>query len=433
MCQIKRHCARYTFKMFANHNNMETVKGVTYFDKLGVIKQYPYVNSNLACDILIVGGGIQGAILNYYLSKTFDVVLVDATRFGKGSTAIATALLEFQLDDFAEDLRNNLSEEEIVAVYKMGLNSIEDIEKFIKLHGNHCNFCKKSAFLYSNEQKDIQKIKDEFIFRQQHGFDCKYYDEKNNPFSFDIKAGIFDKNGGAELNPYLFCMQMIENSDNQKSLYENTKIVKIEKNKSVFTCFTQFGHIITANRVIIATGFDTTFIDNDAKKLLTMQVSYSIVTNKLQNIHIYDRALVQDCLDNYHYMRHLPDGRIIFGGEDTPLIDKIDEKIAKQKYASLCKNIQKLFKNCEKIRAEYQFCGLFAQTDNNLGLIGESKIKNMYYFLSCGANGIINAIYGVKIIKDCILGKYNPLFKLFSPKRIRVTQTKYLNRRDFML
>ena len=85
---------------------MKTINGNTYFDKVGLkIKQFPYLNSDLDIDYLIIGGGIEGDILNYYLSKDFNVGLVEAERIGRKSTSIATALLEFQLDSFASDLK----------------------------------------------------------------------------------------------------------------------------------------------------------------------------------------------------------------------------------------------------------------------------------------------------------------------------------------
>lgn len=85
---------------------MEYVKGKPYFtDCKSRIKQYPYLNDDKYCDILIIGGGIDGAIANYYLSQKYDVVLVDKGRLGFGCTSCATALLEYQLDDFASDLK----------------------------------------------------------------------------------------------------------------------------------------------------------------------------------------------------------------------------------------------------------------------------------------------------------------------------------------
>ena len=54
------------------------------------------------------------------------------------------------------------------------------------------------------------------------------------------------------------------------------------------------------------------------------------------------------------------------------------------------------------IEIDYKFCGAFGATNNNLGLIGKTENPNLFYFLSVGANGIINAISGAKIIEDLI-------------------------------
>ena len=57
---------------------MQYVKGTPYFcKKFKKIKEYPYLNNDITTDVLIVGGGICGAILNYYLSQKFDIVLID--------------------------------------------------------------------------------------------------------------------------------------------------------------------------------------------------------------------------------------------------------------------------------------------------------------------------------------------------------------------
>ena len=49
---------------------MEYVKGSPYFcDTQKRLKQYPYLDKDESCEILIIGGGIDGAIANFYLSK----------------------------------------------------------------------------------------------------------------------------------------------------------------------------------------------------------------------------------------------------------------------------------------------------------------------------------------------------------------------------
>ncbi len=71
----------------------------------------------------------------------------------------------------------------------------------------------------------------------------------------------------------------------------------------------------------------------------------------------------------------------------------------------------------DEIKVEYAFCGLFASTLNNMGIISKTNQENVFIFSSCGANGIINAFFGVKLLNDLFEGKNDWLEKIFSLKR----------------
>lgn len=57
---------------------MQFVKGVPYFCQgVNKIKQFPYLTKNIACDILVIGGGICGA--NGIINTMFGIdVLLDS-------------------------------------------------------------------------------------------------------------------------------------------------------------------------------------------------------------------------------------------------------------------------------------------------------------------------------------------------------------------
>ena len=398
---------------------MEYIKGIPYFCKTkSQIKQYPYLKKDLKCEILIIGGGIDGAIANFYLSQKYNVALVDKGRFGYSCTSCATALLEYQLDEFAQDLMPYMSEEDIVLTYIMGLKSMEKIKEFISKYGNHCNFNMRPTFLFTNSIFSTKAMQEEFDFRRKHNFDCELFTIDNNPFPFPIKNGIYCSQGGCEFNPYLFTKQMIENSTNQDKLFEHTHITQLIKQKSGYLAITSFGEKISCKKVIIATGFNWELLHKD--DLCERFITYSIVTEPIKDFSWYNKALIHDETSPYHYMRILPDNRIIFGGEDTKFKQKpISEKKTNKIYDKLTKSLFELFPNLkDKIKIDYKFCGAFGTTNSNLGLIGESGIdKDILLFISCGANGIINAIAGAEIIDDLLQNKNNPLTSLFSPKR----------------
>ena len=397
---------------------MEYVKGMPYFCQTDEkIKSYPYLDADVKCDILIVGGGIDGAIANYYLSKKYDVVLVDRAKLGYGCTSCATALLEYQLDDFASDLLKVMSEQEIVMAYQMGLSAFDKIEDFISKHGNHCHFLRRPTFLFTNSIFSKKDIEEEYDFRKKHNFDCFLFTENDNPFPFPIKAGIYCENGGCELNPYLFTRQMIDGANNQDRIFEHTAIVSIKNVRGGIEATTNYGYKIYCKKVLFAGGFNFELFDN--KNLCERFITYSIVTSPC-DYSWKGKALIHDATSPYHYLRTLPDGRIIFGGEDIPFTwqTPIDEKVANKKYEALEKDFFTLFPDLkDKVKIDYKFCGAFGTTTNNLGLIGQSEEENILLFISCGANGIINAMKGIEIIEDILEGKSNKLEKLFLPTR----------------
>lgn len=397
---------------------MEYVKGQPYFCSTpNKIKQYPYLNKDIECDILIVGGGIDGAILNYFLSSDYNVTLVDMSRFGCCCTSCATVLLEYQLDDYAKDLLKYMNGQDIVSAYKMGLKSIDMIDDFIKQKGNLCHFRKVPSFMYTNSIFGVKAMEDEHKFRIQYGFKSQFFTRENNPFPFEIKAGIYNEDGGAEFNPYLFAKQMIENASNQNNLYENTKIINFIEKENYIEANTNFGNKIICKKIVLATGFNFSLMRD--KNLCERVISYTIVTKPIKNIKWKRNALVQDDEEPYHYLRILPDKRLIFGGEDTKFkLKPIKDSLAEKKYKKLLQKLKNMLPEfSDQIEIDYKFCGAFGSTDNNLGLIGQTENDNVYYFLSAGANGIINAIFGWQIIKDQLAGEINPLAHLFSPLR----------------
>lgn len=398
---------------------MKLYKGTPYFCFTSPnLKQYPYQTKDITTDVLIVGGGICGAILNYYLSQKYDVALIEKGRIGQNCTSIATAILEYQLDDFYEDLKSELDKQEIIQIYKMGQNSIKKLEKFIKKHNNLCNFAKRPSFLFSQNAQDNNKIKREYNLRKNYGFSCKLYTRTNNPFPFPIASGIYDKNGGAELNPYLFCKQLIENSQNQTKIFENTSFESFMQKDDKFIVETSYYHKIYANKIVFCTGFDMELFQDE--NMMQRFVTYSIVTNPQKKLIWKNNATIHDNQNPYHYLRKLPDDRLIFGGEDVCFKkSNFFKQKCEKKYQNLLMSLKSLFSNQNlDIKIDYQFCGAFGTTDNNLGLIGETDMQNIYLFLSCGANGIINALSGVDIIEQLFNCSTHPLAHLFSPLRV---------------
>lgn len=396
---------------------MQYVKGDAYYaQSTQKNRQYPYLNSDISCEMVIIGAGIDGAIANYYLSQSHEIVLVDKGRIAHTCTSCATPLCEYQLDKLASQMPSEVTEETVVALYRMGLAGIGKLANLVDKLGNKCQFSLCPTLLYTENPTHAKLIEQEYLFRAQNGFDCQLWDSDNNVMPFGIAKGVYCPDGGCTFNPYLLAGQLVESSANQSHIYENTQIDSIEKAEDGFVLTTNYGNTIRCQKVVVATGFNWEVLGVD--NLCQRFVTYSIVTQPIPELKWHQNTLCQDDNNPYHYYKVLPDNRIIFGGCDMPWTDEISQVKADRAYDKLEVKLRKLLPQySHQIKVQYRFCGAYGTTDNNLGVIGESNNNGLYYFISCGANGIVNAMVGVDILADIMVGKNNSLAHLFQPYR----------------
>src|ERR1700750_963968 len=79
---------------------MELVAGYPYsLIKNGLPFQYPKLLENKKSSVVIIGGGISGALTAYHLIHSgIECILVDGRTIGLGSTCASTSLLQYELD-----------------------------------------------------------------------------------------------------------------------------------------------------------------------------------------------------------------------------------------------------------------------------------------------------------------------------------------------
>ena len=400
---------------------LQYVQGSPIFININKDKvQYPYLTKDIDTDVCIIGGGITGAITSYYFSReNINCVLLEKRRIAHLSTSITTSLLQYELDDNLSDLKEYTNLEDVIRSYNLGLIALDEIDKFIKEYGNNCNYKKRDTLLYTAKKDEINAMKIEYDYRKNNNFDVEYINEENNKFSFDLKAGILSKNGGAEIDPYKFTHEMLKVSQNNGlRVYENTEVIDLKYHKEYIEVITEFGNIVKAKKVIVATGYNTKLFTD--RNFATKTTTFNIATKPIKNFNgWYEKVLIRDNCDPYNYLRTTFDNRIIIGGEDVDFIpDIFDENLANKKYDILENRLKSMFSNIKDIEIDYKYCGTFASTLDNLGFIGEdTKHNNLWYNLGYGANGILFAILGGMMLSKLYHGEIDKDMKLFKVDR----------------
>lgn len=401
--------------------DIQYVQGKPLFNAIHKVKkQYEYLTEDVNTDIVIIGGGVTGSILGYYFTKAkIPAIILEKKRIAHASTGITTSLLQYELDSNARELEQYTSLDNVIQSYRLGIKALGEIDEFIKRNGNQCGYEKKDTLLYTSKENEIPEIEEEYRIRKEEGFDVTFLSQENHEFSFDLKAGVYSNNGGAQLDPYLFTHQLLESScSHGLRVYENTEVTDISYLPDGVEVFTSYGHKVTAKKVILATGYDTKqFTD---RNFGVKTVTYNIATKPVKQFEgWYQRVLIRDNQEPYHYYRTTEDNRIIAGGEDIPFVPGIfHEKQAYEKYQKLEQRIKEMFPYIKDIQLDYAYCGAFASTQDNLGFIGQDpKHKNFWYCLGYGANGILFSILGGMMLSKLYLGEKDENMKLFKVDR----------------
>lgn len=399
---------------------MDFVKGDPLFLKTNTVPhQYPYLTQNIKTDVIIVGGGVTGAILGYYFTQNnINAVILEKSRIAHSSTSITTSLLQYELDRNASDLQNSICTSDVINAYKLGLSAIDEINRFVEINSNKCDFKRCDSCLFGTKQADKLNLYEEYTLRKNNDFDVEFVDESSNPFDFALSSGIISKNGGAVLDPYRFTHHLLEVScKNGLRVFENSEVLKVEYDDNCITAKTIYGHDVRGKIIICATGYNTNLFTK--RKFGTKATTFNIATKPIDNLSVvFKNTIFRDNLPVYHYFRSTPDNRIIMGGEDIRFIPDIDNaSLRERSYMLLKQKLKDIFPMYD-IEVDYKYCGAFESTFDDLGYVGRDLDRhNLWYCLGYGANGILFSVLGAQMLVKLYNGEIDENLYLFDMSR----------------
>jgi len=386
----------------------------------GLPASYPKLESDAKTEVAIIGGGISGALTAYYLGHAgIDCLLVDGRTIGLGSTCASTSLLQYELDNPLNKLISQVGRQGAVRAYTLCSESIDLLERIAsKLKFPH--FERRNSLYFAAGIKDVQGLKQEYLARKNAGFPVDYLGKGaiQKHYGFSSPGGILSRQGAAT-DAYLLTHALLQNVIQQGlKVFDRTRISKIEYQRNGVKLSTMNGPIITARRMVNASGYEITeFID---KKIVSLHSAYALVSENISpdNSLWKDKALLWNTADPYLYIRMTRDNRIMIGGRDEPFYNPARrDKLINRKSALLKKDFTKLFPHTDLL-PEFRWAGTFGSTQDALPYIGTyDKTPHTYYALGFGGNGITFSVIAAKIILDLMTGRKNKDVDLFSFNR----------------
>lgn len=388
--------------------------------KNGITNSYPSLQQEEQCDVLVVGGGITGALMAHaLLAKGYDTILVDKRHVCTGSTSATTAMLQYEIDVPLHKLIKKIGKEKAELAYRSCAKAIYKLcELCIEIDAD-CGFAFKKSLYIAKHKQDVAMLQKELAARLAAGFEVAWVEEEAlwNGYGITSAGGILSQ-CGASVDAYKLAHELLAyNIKKGLRVYDHTSVVKTNNQDTFSTCTTSNGYTIKATKVVFCTGYESTnVIGNSLVSLLSTYACISETHTKLP-LAMYN-TLVWDTGIAYTYMRTTEDGRLLIGGGDLPFNNTtLRDKLIDIKKENL---IEKLHKILPNVGYQPDFCwaGTFGTTKDGLPYVGyHPEYKNCIFVLGFGGNGITFSVSAMDIVTHLLAEEPHPLADLFSFER----------------
>lgn len=389
--------------------------------KYGLPFDYPRLEKNINTDIVILGGGISGALTAHYLIKCgINCTIVDARSIGLGSTSASTSLLQYEIDTPLHELISMVGEKKAVRSYQLCLDSILKLGNIAKQVGME-DIQMADSLYYAAYKKDISSLRKEFEARKKYKMPVAWLDEKAVLKKFGFHApGAILSSVAAATDAYLFTHRLLQyNETKGLKVYDRTPVVAIKHNKLNVELKTKNGHIIKAKKLVYATGYEV--VNFISEPIVKLHSTYAIISESFNVPQRFGKknTLIWNTANPYLYMRTTPDNRYIIGGRDEEFFSPVKrDKLIATKAKQLRNDFKKIFPQIT-FNTEFSWTGTFGSTKDGLPYIGPyKKLPNSYFALGFGGNGITFSQVAGEIIADLVRGRKNKDAELFLFDRI---------------
>ena len=386
--------------------------------KNGLPASYPTLKTRIDCDVLVVGGGISGALmLDTLVRAGLSVVLVEKRDVGAGSTSASTALLQYEIDTPLWKLKKLYGARAGEQAYRACAEAIDTIETRVQELDDDCGFSRRKSLYLASETADVASLRKEFRARHDAGFRVDLWGQADieAKFMFSRPLGIWSHQA-AQVDPYRLVHALVRHAVARGArVFDRTSVASLESDARGVVALTEDGVKVRAAHVVVAAGYESLrFLRK--KDLVRLHSSFALASKPLEDFNgWYERCLVWETARPYTYMRTTADGRAVVGGEDEPFRDPPRrDALVTRKCARLSQTFADMFPQCD-FEAAYAWAGTFGETRDGLPYIGAvPEHPRCYFVCGYGGNGTTYSAVAADIVRDTILGRPHRYARVFA-------------------
>lgn len=378
---------------------------------------WPDLESDVDADVLVIGGGITGALAAWRLAGAgFDTVLLDRREIAQGSTAASTALLQYELDTPLLELRRTVGSDRADGAYRACAAAFDRLEAILEELGERAGFARRQSLYLARDGDELPDLRRECDARAGLGVGVEFLDRQSLRHQFGIeRPGALLSSLGGEVDAYRLTLRLAEAAAALGARIRSgpgSEVVSLQGGAPTMAR-TASGHVVRATSAVFATGYE--FAPCLPPRAASLVSTYAVATVPLAAPEPWPgRALIWETARPYLYLRTIPDGRVIVGGADEPFADADRrDALLESKTAQLIDSARALFPSLA-LEADCAWAGVFAETPDGLPYIGPvPDMENVHGSLAYGGNGITFAVVAADILLGLCRDGSHPHAALF--------------------
>lgn len=386
----------------------------------GLRSVFPPLTSDASADVVVVGGGITGALVALELTlRGLTTTVLDRRDVATGSTAASTSMLQYEIDEPLTSLAGMIGQHDAQRAYLECARGIKLVENATIAVGDNCGFRYSPSLQIAVKSSDIDIMKVEYKARADAGFDVVWLSRSQLNKTWGVDGfGAILSGLGASIDPYALAIAALNKVvELGGSVFDRTEVTSHETTRDSVRLTTNRGASVTAGWSVYATGYEVKALLPDLK--IKLNTTFAFVSEPVPNLEkIYpEGVLFWEFADPYLYGRSTDDGRFLIGGADEQYRDPVRRRRAMPaKQRRLERSAQRRLPNLS-LETAFSWAGTFAETPDGLAYIGSHHLQPRTQFaLGFGGNGITYSALAAQYIATAITGEGQepdaPIFRL---------------------
>lgn len=386
--------------------------------------RYPTLAQDLDCDVAIIGGGIAGALMGYYLTRAgLRAVLLEARYVGGGSTSASTAMCQYELDEDLIDLRQKLGISRANDAYLANVYAVHELGRLCREElPDSCSFEDCRSFYLASRERDVAHLRDEGEARRGIGIDAEFLEAADLLRRYQLeRPGALLSGDTAQVDPYRLTHTLLREARQQGlQVFERTPVQSCATDADGQSVTVRAGaQRVRAGHVVVCTGYAA---DNLVPRdLVNLHSTYVVISQPGEMAALpTGNAQLWETARPYLYTRTTADGRIMVGGRDEVVKQAaFQNTVLEHKVDKLQEQFQGLFARETPFTRDFVWAGVYGETDDGLPYIGAHKDFPRHYFaLGYGGNGTTYSLLAAEIIRAALTGQPHRYATTFAFDRV---------------